>query len=63
MNWRGAGQLVAMGGYGLYVWGSVGMVLVGLVSEWVVLTWRLRSAQRQVRSFHAGDESSLGAVE
>jgi len=63
MSWRGASEFVAMGGYGIYVWGSLGMVVVGLVGEWVVLTWRLRAALRRVKSFHAGDESSLGEVE
>ena len=63
MIWRGTGELVSMGGYGLYVWGSVGMVLIGLVCEWFALALRRRAALRQVSSFHAGDEPDMGTVE
>ena len=34
----------AMGGYGLYVWGSYGVVTIALVLE----VWQARSAKRQV---------------
>jgi heme exporter protein D len=34
----------AMGGYGLYVWGSYGVVAIALVLE----VWQARSAKRQV---------------
>ncbi|MBI5718347.1 MAG: heme exporter protein CcmD [Burkholderiales bacterium] len=33
MNWGSAGEFFAMGGYGLYVWGSYGAALVALVVE------------------------------
>jgi len=33
MNWGSASEFFAMGGYGLYVWGSYGVALVALVVE------------------------------
>lgn len=33
MNWGSASEFFAMGGYGLYVWGSYGAALVALVVE------------------------------
>lgn len=40
MNWSSWQDFVAMGGYGLYVWGSFGMVAVTLLVE--MLQLRLR---------------------
>ena len=37
MMWASWNEFVAMGGYGLYVWGSYGAVLVGVVLEIVLL--------------------------
>lgn len=48
MNWHSWQAFVAMGGYGLYVWGSFGMVLLALVLEWLAIAWHRRSALRQV---------------
>jgi len=37
MNWHSLGDFLAMGGYGLYVWGSFGMSALVLVVEcWAV---------------------------
>jgi len=33
MNWGSASEFFAMGGYGLYVWGSYGVALLALVLE------------------------------
>lgn len=33
MNWGSPAEFFAMGGYGLYVWGSFGMTLLCLVGE------------------------------
>ena len=33
MNWGGVNEFFAMGGYGLYVWGSYGMMLLAVVIE------------------------------
>ncbi|MBA4211518.1 MAG: heme exporter protein CcmD [Polaromonas sp.] len=45
------GELVAMGGYGLYVWGSLGMCAAVVVAELMVI--RLR---RRLLAQEAGDE-------
>lgn len=42
MNWNSLSEFLAMGGYGLYVWGSVLMTLALLAGE--VLSLRLRRA-------------------
>ncbi|MDE2417206.1 MAG: heme exporter protein CcmD [Burkholderiales bacterium] len=43
MNWNGAGNFFAMGGYGLYVWGSYAIVAVWMLAEpWMV--WRKHRA-------------------
>ena len=33
MNWESFGDFVAMGGYGLYVWGSYGVTLAAMIIE------------------------------
>ena len=33
MNWGSLNEFLAMGGYGLYVWGSYGMVALCIVIE------------------------------
>ena len=33
MNWSGPAEFFAMGGYGLYVWGSFGACLIAMVAE------------------------------
>jgi len=33
MNWNSAAEFFAMGGYGLYVWGSYGLALLVFVVE------------------------------
>lgn len=45
MNWAGWGDFWAMGGYGLYVWGSYGAVLLGIAGE----LWSLRRGSRAAR--------------
>jgi heme exporter protein D len=34
MHWQSVGDFLAMGGYGLYVWGSFGVTAVVLVGNW-----------------------------
>jgi len=51
MNWKNLDDFIAMGGYGLYVWGSVGVVLAFVLGELTELVWRRRAALRQ------GDEA------
>ena len=33
MNWGGLNEFLAMGGYGLYVWGSYGMTVICIFLE------------------------------
>ena len=47
MNWGSAGEFFAMGGYGLYVWGSYGVSALSIAVEIVALTARRRRAQLQ----------------
>lgn len=42
MNWNSVSEFIHMGGYGLYVWGSYGMVAAVIVLE----VWQLRSRAR-----------------
>jgi heme exporter protein D len=44
MSWDSASDFVAMGGYGLYVWGSYAMVAVVAVWEGLLLAQRRRRA-------------------
>ncbi len=44
MNWSNWSDFVAMGGYGLYVWGSFAMCAFVLVLEVGLLAMRRRSA-------------------
>ena len=43
MRWESWAQFWAMGGYGVYVWGSMGMTVVLLAFE----VWQARWSQRQ----------------
>ena len=49
MIWRNLGDFLAMGGYALYVWGSVGVFLAALAWEGLALGWRRRDILRQLR--------------
>jgi heme exporter protein D len=44
MNWSSFAEFVAMGGYGLYVWGSFAMVSAALVWEAIMLAQRRQRA-------------------
>jgi heme exporter protein D len=53
MNWSSVADFIAMGGYGLYVWGAFGVTAVVMVGEVVSLRAR-RKALREPR--HAPHE-------
>ena len=56
MNWGSLSEFLAMGGYGLYVWGSYGVVLVLMVAEPLLARHRYRQALGQVgQSIEQGD--------
>jgi heme exporter protein D len=52
MNWGSAGEFFAMGGYGLYVWGSYAVTAVLIAGELVLLVARHRAALQQRKGEH-----------
>lgn len=46
MNWHSASEFFAMGGYGLYVWGSYGVAAVLMVMEPLLARQRHRQSLR-----------------
>jgi heme exporter protein D len=50
MHWSSLSEFFAMGGYGLYVWGSYGITLVLLGGEVVMLLKRKRDLSRRATS-------------
>lgn len=50
MNWSGISEFIAMGGYGLYVWGSLGMCGAVIVAELALLHLRRVTLAREVQS-------------
>ncbi|WP_347247885.1 heme exporter protein CcmD [Zoogloea sp.] len=58
MNWGSAGEFFAMGGYGLYVWGSFGVTAAALLIEVVLVRQRFASARRSLRRELAADRDT-----
>ena len=50
MIWNSFAEFAAMGGYGVYVWGSVFVVAGSLAAELALLAVRARSAMAAVRA-------------
>jgi len=48
MSWRGLSDFAAMGGYGLYVWGSYAVALLLMLLEPALAALRHRAALRAV---------------
>ncbi len=46
MIWHSTGEFLAMGGYALYVWGSVGACAAAIAGEVLALRLRRRAALR-----------------
>ena len=44
MNWNSASEFFAMGGYGVYVWGSYGVAALWMLIEPMLAARRLRLA-------------------
>lgn len=49
MNWGSASEFFAMGGYGLYVWGSFGVTAAALLVEVLAVRQRYRNTCRSLR--------------
>ncbi|HEX7640915.1 MAG TPA: heme exporter protein CcmD [Burkholderiaceae bacterium] len=49
MIWNSWSEFFAMGGYGLYVWGSAGVVAVCMFGEMAGLRMRRKAAIEQLR--------------
>jgi heme exporter protein D len=49
MIWNSAAEFFAMGGYGLYVWGSVGVCAAALAIEPFLLSRRREAILRSLR--------------
>ena len=47
MNWGGASEFFAMGGKGLYVWGSYAVTFLCIVIELVSLALRRRALNKK----------------
>jgi heme exporter protein D len=55
MNWTSASDFLAMGGYGLYVWGSFGMAALLVALEVAQLALRRRALRtRAADASHEG---------
>ncbi len=59
MNWASAGDFFAMGGYGLYVWGSYGVAAVVIAAEVLLARRRYRQALAQARSQARSENRSM----
>ena len=57
MNWGSPQDFLAMGGYGVYVWGSYAVAMVCIVAELWVLRLRRRTLKRAL-SRKRGDRAS-----
>ena len=43
MNWSSVGEFLAMGGYGLYVWGAFGVTMLVMLGEMLALRARRKA--------------------
>ncbi|NYT64907.1 heme exporter protein CcmD [Alcaligenaceae bacterium] len=60
MNWTSSAEFFAMGGYGQYVWGSVGVTIAVLCAEWLLLRQRRLAALSHIkRELMLKNEESL----
>lgn len=55
MNWGSVDAFVAMGGYGLYVWGSYLATAAGLAIEIALLVARRRRTLRTLAHLHGAE--------
>ena len=58
MNWGSVSAFLAMGGYGLYVWGSFGLTAAVMVIEVLLVSQRRRNALRNLHGEIASESTS-----
>ena len=59
MRWESWSQFWAMGGYGVYVWGSVGVTALLLALEVLQARWSRRQTLAQLKAEQAVAQSSV----
>ncbi|MEN9903013.1 MAG: hypothetical protein RL651_1677 [Pseudomonadota bacterium] len=50
MQWQSISDFFAMGGYGLYVWGSFGVCAVTMIAEPLLVKHRRKQALKDIRN-------------
>jgi len=50
MHWNSVAEFFAMGGYGLYVWGSYGVTAAVVLGELVLLRGQRKAILRELRN-------------
>ena len=61
MNWASWADFWAMGGHGLYVWGSIGVCIAAVWVEVLLLDHRRRELIREINSTADTDIGESGA--
>ncbi|MBM5571696.1 MULTISPECIES: heme exporter protein CcmD [Deefgea] len=56
MVWNSWSEFFAMGGYGVYVWGSFVACAIGLCLEWVLIKQQRKNVLKQLRRMALADE-------
>ena len=59
--WDSFGEFLAMGGYGLFVWGSLGACAVVCIAEPLALTLKRRALLREAREQTQADAGQSAA--
>ena len=59
MHWNSVGEFLAMGGYGLYVWGSFGACALLMLAEPLLARRRLSEVRRSLIRERLADELEL----
>ena len=58
-NWTSLPEFLAMGGYGVYVWGSFGMTALVIVIEMASLAARRKAARNRAEESNPSNEESF----
>ena len=63
MHWNSVSEFFAMGGYALYVWGSIGACALGMLWEPLLIRQQRRELLRSLRSqYRVGETDAAVAV-